>query len=440
MTRQTLGALLILGLVLSVAQASDVGVHRLPNGVTVLTMPAEWNRIVAVSAVVDAGARHDPRKQSGLAHLTVSMLPQGTTTRTATELAEVVDGNGIKLGTEITHDYAHVYVTTIDSRLDIGLEVLADVLQNPSFNSKRLLEVQRIAHETLEARADDPFHTPVSRARTMLFNGHPYARDVEGTEEGVDRVTAAHLVKFHTERYVGQGTVIAIVGDFSPDDAVDRLTELLSEYPEGPATPAPPLPPPPPEQEPVKLFADVEPAYLAIGFPAPSERDGDLAVMAVLDALVGMGSGSRLSSRLGEDGAGLAEKIGSVCRCGYEVSTFMVFASTESADETVFAIEREFAELSSEPVPDAELTEAKNRLIGRHVITGQTNLVRALRLAVPELLGLGFDHAESFLAEVNRVDKDDIMRVASEWLRKPATVIVYPGKSSIPQRAIREGI
>ena len=77
------------------ASAGDVGRHRLSNGVTVLTMPGEWNRIVAISVMVDAGSKRDPIKLPGLANLTNAMLIQGTTARTAPELAELTDSAGL---------------------------------------------------------------------------------------------------------------------------------------------------------------------------------------------------------------------------------------------------------------------------------------------------------------------------------------------------------
>jgi zinc protease len=421
-----------------VAYAAGVGVHRLPNGVTVLTMPSEWNRIVAVSVMVDAGSKHDPPKLAGLAYLTASMLPQGTATRSAAQLAAFVDSSGISLGTETTHDYAHIYVTTIDSRLDDGLEIITDVLQHPAFDEKRLLDAQRVAHDRLDAREDDPFNTPFTRVSSMIFDSHPYALPVEGTTSGIDRITAPQLIKFHDQRYVGGSTVIAVVGNFSTDHVLDRLAALLKDYPSGNApAAASELPAPPSEPQTVEIYADVDEAYLAMGFTAPSAGSDDYPVIAVIDALMGVGSASRLNVTLGPQGSDLVDAVGSRCMCWFEASAFIMYASTSFPGETVKAFEAAVEQLANEPAAGEELSDAKNRVIGRYVIAGQTNLVRAARLAVSELEGLGYEAADSFLSEVNRVDKNDIMRVASQWLRKPATVIVYPGKASAPARTTR---
>jgi predicted Zn-dependent peptidase len=418
----------------------DVGRHKLSCGATLLTMPADWNRIVAITAVIDAGSLHDPDKLPGLANLTRSMLLQGTTTRTAPELAELVDSAGLTIGTDISVDNATVYVTAIDSELDLALEVLADVLQRPAFDESRLLEEQRAVYDALAAQQDDPFAAPFEKLGEILFGKHPMGRMPHGTTEGISRITPVHLIKFHSERYVGPRTVISVVGNFDVKDVVRRLDELMSDYPS--ALPPPPKPPAVTFEGPksTKIYKDVDESYIARGFLAPPADHPDFAAFEVMDAIIGLGTGSRLSRSLGEAGANVSRTYGAYCRCGQRVSAFVMYASTDDPDTTLDLIDDELSSLMTEVVSDEELAMAKNRMHGRHERQGQTNLVRAARLASYELAGLGFDFADSFLTAVNRVDKDDILRVASEWLTKPATVVVQPGETAPPSGRKRAGI
>ena len=431
----TLALLLAAALVAAPAHAGDVQRHRLSNGVTVLTMPAHWNRIVAVSVMVDAGSRRDPPGLEGLAGITNTLLIQGTTTRSAAELAELVDGSGLSLGSEVTQDYSHVHITAIDSQLDLALDVIADVLRRPAFEEKRLLDAQRVAHDVLDDKKDDPFHEPASRVEKMLFDGHPYAIPPQGTPEGIDRITVGDVVRFHTERYVGESTVIAVVGNFDPKQVVRRLEELLADYPRGTAETFEPPPVQRSGSDTWKVFKDVDEAYVALGFHAPPSGDSDYAAIRTLDALLGLGRNSRLSRVLGPDGSGVARKVGSYCRCREAGSAFIVYGAGDDAVAVRDGILSEVERLKTEPVSDEELAAAVNQIIGRQVIAGQTNLVRAARLASYELAGLGFGFADAFLDAVKRVDKDDVMRVASEWLREPVTASVLPGRSAAPRRA-----
>lgn len=422
------------------AQGGDVGRHTLSNGIRVLTMPAEWNRIVAVSVMVDAGSKHDPRKLNGLAYITNSLLTQGTTTMSAIELAEYTDSRGIELGTELTHDLASVYVTSIDSQLDVALEVLADVLQNPAFDERRLLEEQRIAHEALQNEQRDPYSAPFRRIDETLFGKHPYAVPARGTEKGLDRITARHVVDFHQRRYVAGSTVISVVGNFSPRDVVDRLEELFADYPEGTASETE-FPEAFGGGKDFNVFKDVDEAALGMGFVAPSSGHEDYAALRVAVTILGEGNGSRLQSALGPRGADLTESTGSYCMCRDEISLVALYAIAEEIDEAHDIIVDVLHGLSTEPVTDEELARARSFVVGRQAVSGQTNLVRAGRLAAYELAGHGFQE-DAFLRAVNRVDKDDVIRVASEWFVKPVTVVVRPGKSAAPQsgKPARAGI
>lgn len=426
--------LLLAGLLAAVpAMGGDlVKQQRLSNGITVVLMPAEWNRIVAVSAMVDAGSKHDPPKLSGLAMLTSRMLVQGTTTRTAAELAELVDSSGVQLGTETTEDYASVYVTAIDTQLDIALEVLSDVLIRPAFDGKRLLDEQRVAHEALDSRELDPLYAAIGQATKLLYAEHPYALPVVGTPKSIDRISPEHLVKFHANRYTGGNTVISVVGNFSIDGVIESLERLFADYPEG-RSPEPVFPElKSPDDAVVEIYRDVEDAYVVMGFHAPPHNESDYATLRVINAILGDGSGTRLQEVMGPKGADVAVSTGSFCNCRHEGSAYILYAIAKDADMVIETMHGEIERLASEPVTDEELDIAAHRIEGAHVIRGQTNIVRAGRLALYGLMDLGLDYSKSFLDAVNRVDKDDVTRVASKWLKKPVTVIVRPGRSATP--------
>lgn len=416
------------------AGAAEVGKERLGNGITVLTQPAEWNRIVAISVMVDAGSKHDPPKRAGLAYLTNRLLLQGTTTRSAVELAELVDSHGIRIGSEVSEDYSQIHVTAIDSQFDLALEIMADVLMNPAFEEKRLLDAQRGAHDALDARELDPLSSTFAKAGETIFGKHPYANPVQGTTNGIDRVRAKDVIDFHSRRYVGGSTVIGIVGNFSPDHALDRLKELLADYPEGkaPETKFPKVSVG--DGKTVTVYKDVELGHVVTGFLVPGAGTSEGTAARVLSVLLGGGSGSRIGAALGDAGAGIADVAGAVCLCREEQSVIVAYASTDDVDQSLELIDAEIERLRTEPVTDEELESAKNRLAGQILVKGQSNIVKASRLASYELAGLGYDYMSSFLRDVDRVDKDDIVNVASRWLEKPVTIIVRPGASATPKR------
>lgn len=408
--------------------ARELGKHRLPNGITVITEPAEWNRIVAVSVVVGAGSKHDPLKLRGLAALTNGLLTEGTTAMAPLEMAELLDGSGVTIGTEVTEDYAEVHATAIDRHVDVALEVLADVLVHPAFDAARILEAQGHAHDQLEYESSDPFTRNFRMASEMLFGKHPYAFPVAGTPDGIDRISRRDVAAFHSTWYVAGNTVVSVVGKFSEDHVIDRLGELLSEYPEGsPKSMA--LPQVEPASRRTKiLYRDTPESYVTIGFLAPAIGAEDYASLRVADEILGDGEWSRLGTTLGAPDAAFANHYGSVYFSGQEHSALMVYASTDDVERTMEILTDEVAKLRTEPVSEEELEVARNRLAGRLLIQGQSNLVRAARYGAYELAGLGAEYGDQYLKEVARVGAGDVLDAAREYLDEPATVIVRPGK------------
>ncbi len=89
--------------------------------------------------------------------------------------------------------------------------------------------------------------------------------------------------------------------------------------------------------------------------------------------------------------------------------------------------------MRSEAVPGDELAQAKGRLIGQIVLSGQTNLERARRLATGEVAGLGLGFTDEFLRRIEAVGAADVQRAAAKYLTNPVTVILRPGKVSRTQ-------
>lgn len=426
----TYALLLFCAWLLVVPSRAAVTTVRLANGITVVAQPNTWNRIVAVCALVEAGSKFDPPDLRGLANITANLLLTGTQTRTAHEIADLTDRSGISLDAVTTEDYAEISVTSMDSQFDTALDVLASVMVRPSFEKGELLEQKRLALGELEGEVDRAFDRTYSRVNELLFGTHPYAYPVVGTRSGVEAISRTDILDFYAERYVSRGTVIAVVGNFSPDDVIKRIASLFADYPDRkPRRPTfPALPPSRPRRS--EFFKDVALGYVHVGFLAPSIRENDFASVRVLDGLLGNGVSSRLFLALGEDGAGVADVAGSFFPGRQEHGRYVIFASTGDVDRALEIVGRQIEAVKSERVSAEDLARAKNRVIGELVVRKQTNHERARVLAWAELLGLGPDYVEAYRGDVERVTAGDVMDAARKYLVNGATVITRPGKKA----------
>jgi predicted Zn-dependent peptidase len=230
------------------------------------------------------------------------------------------------------------------------------------------------------------------------------------------------------------------VGDFSEKQAVDSLEELLSEYPRGRAK-KPSMPTVRrAAREADEIYMDAPESRLSVGYLVPPAPHKDYAALRVLTSLLAGNAGTRLNDALGDDGAGVSSDVDAYCFCADEQSAIVVAVGTSDVDVATAVIETEAARLRAEPVSEGELRIARNRLEGNVVVRSQTNLARALRLSIDYLATDRVDAVDTYLEQVSRVSRDDVLRVAREYLVAPVVAALHPGRTVRSERSARRGI
>jgi len=416
------------------ASADKVVKRRLGNGVTLVVVTSPWNSVAAVSVVVDAGSKYDPPELRGLARVTNEFLISGTTTMPRAELEDTVDSRGIKLGTYTTEDFAEVYAVATVDQFDAALDVISSLIAQPAFDAHELPRAQRQAFEEQDRSQDDPFESCYTKLNELLFAGHPYAFPAHGTREGVSAVTRDDVLRFYGDRYRGGNIVVAVVGNIPADEAMRELGERFAACMSGRAARrAFPVTAP---AEPVQFefHRDVEQGYVTVGFAVPPAGSDDCAAVRVLSSVLGEGKtrAGRVEEALSK-GAGDSDMVGAFCPERIEQGRLVLYASSPDLSGTAETLQRVVERVRTEAVPGDELAQAKGRLIGQLVLSGQANLERARRLATGEIAGLGLGFTDEFLRRIEAVGAADVQRAAAKYLTNPVTVILRPGKVSRTQ-------
>jgi len=415
-------------------QAGDVVKRRLGNGVTLIAVPSPWNKVLAVSVLVDAGSKHDPPGLSGLARVTAELLLSGATTIPRAEIEETVDDRGIRLGSYTTEDFTEIYVVSTIDQFDAAIDVLSALVTQPAFDGRDLPIVQRRVVEDQERALNDPFAACYARLNEILFEGHPYAVPPSGTKSGVAALTRDHVTRFYADRYRGGNIVVTAVGDFREDEAMRKLGACFAACASGRVPPRGiPLKQP---KEPVsyEFHRDVSRGCVTIGFATPPMGSHDGAAVRVLASVLGEGKAARgrIRDALPPDDAS-SSQAGVLNPEGVEQGRLVLFASTADVDAAAAALGEIIERLRSERVPDAELAEAKERLLGQMALAGQRNIERAGRLGIGEIARLGHDSSDRLARSIEAVSAEDVRRAAVKYLSNPVTVTLRPGRVSRTQ-------
>jgi predicted Zn-dependent peptidase len=400
--------------------------YVLDNGLVLLVKENHANRIVATKLLVRIGAGSEASSAVGIRNFVQRTLLKGTDQRTAEEIAFETDSKGISISTGVADDYMWVTVVSTREFFTDGMEILADLVQHPTFPDGEVEAERRRILEEIRAQEDDPFTETLLLFKKGVYGDHPYGYNPLGTEESVRKIGREDLRRFHERRYVPNRMVMAVVGDVRADEAKEWVERSFRGFPSRE----------PPEEPEFGLLTERailskekerEQSFLLIGFQAAPVTSRDYPALKVLNSILGGGSGSRLFEKLREE-RGLAYAVGSFYPTRMETSYLAAYIGTAPPNEEAVRerILEEFNDLKSAPVPEEELTRSKNRILGEFELDHESNERQATYLAWYEAIGMGYGYDEEYPVEVERVTPDDVQRVARKYFVQPVTARVGP--------------
>lgn len=402
---------------------------ELPNGLTLLVLRRSNLPIVSVSTVVRAGSAHAPAGKGGLADLTAAMLRRGTATRTAPQIASAIDFVGGSLETGAGLESSQAELSVLKKDLDLGLTLLADVLQRPSFPQVELDRLKEEREAALTAALDDANEVVRMAFTRSLLGGHPYGRQATVTSlKGLQR---SDLTRFYETYYRPNNTFMAVVGDITPDEARERFTKAFGGWKARPV-PQVAIAAPKAVERPQVVLVDmpVNQSFIRLGHMGVARNTPDYFPLMVMNFILGGGFTSRLNQSI-RDRQGLAYGASSGLGMNLFGGTFHTGVETKS-ESTVKALQSLLAEIRTiqdQPVSPSELAFAQDYLTGSFPLRFETNDDLAREVLNIEFFGLPADYLSTYQARVRAVTAEEIQQVARKYLHPDRYQLVVVAKA-----------
>ncbi|MEJ7812640.1 MAG: pitrilysin family protein, partial [Gemmatimonadaceae bacterium] len=348
-------------------EEARVRVYRTGQGIPILVRRKGGAPLIHLGVYALGGASDEAPARAGMTSLMVRTAIKGTERRTAAQIAEDSELLGGSVGGAAGAENFGWAISVPSVYADAALELLADVIQHPTFPDDALQTERAVAIADLELLRDDMYRFPVRLMTQTAFAGHSYGVPASGTEASLAAVNADDLRQWHRTRMLAAPAVIAVVGDVEPDEiaaAVAKCFPLLH-----PATPheldAPRWPA---EARLAVEQREKAQTALALGFPAPARGDDD-RFAAHLIAGVASGLGGRFFDEL-RDRQSLAYTVSAYSSERRLAGMFVAYIATSPEKEDVArdGLLAEFAKLREQLVTDEELTRAKEYAIGTYAI------------------------------------------------------------------------
>jgi zinc protease len=408
----------------------------LPNGLHLIVL--EDRRLPQISfeiIIPGAGGYFDAPDRLGVAAFTASMMREGTTARTSQQIAEQIDSMaaGLSASTGASSWSASISGSSLTEHFDRLLALTADVLLHPTFPQEELDRYkQRTRAGLVQQRTSPQFLANELYAR-ILFGPHPGSR-VSPTLESLDKAGRDALVAWHRERYVPDHAAIAVAGDISLAEARARLESALSGWKK--AGVPKPVVENPTDLAGARIAMVARPnsvqTSLYVGTQSINRTSPDHPAFVVANRVIGGGSSARLYNNLREQkgytyGAYSGLSAG-LYRGSWQATTDVRTEVTAPAiDEILGEIER----LRREPVPEAELQEAKRAMVASF----------ALSLESPETVinyyitrwqyGLAADYWDKYPERLMAVTAGEVQAIAKKYLDPARLQLVAVGDAKI---------
>lgn len=399
---------------------------QLSNRLVLLLSEEHSLPFVTIQLLIGAGSRRDPLGEEGLANLTARGLLQGTSRRAVTEINKELDFWGASLQSSADKDYINLSLKVLKKDIDKGFDLFMEVLTQPTFPEDEIRrEIEKIM-AAIESAEDQPREVGQKAFQKALFLSTPYGHPVQGTKESVPRLTREALVGFYRSYYHPNNSVLAVVGDITPEEVKTKLLTRLEQWPLANIAETSFPKEYSLEQKIITIHRDISQANIILGHIGVKRDNPDYYALSVMNYILG---GGGFSSRLMEgirSKRGLAYAVTSFFDPGTLPGSFQVILQTKNstAREAISLVIEQMRRIQAEQVTEKELEAAKKYLIGSFPMRLNTQGKIANFLTLVEYYGLGLDYPEKYPSFITSLTREKVQRVAREYLHPEQYILV----------------
>jgi zinc protease len=412
-------------------------VRTLPNGMQVIAVLHHEQPAVSMRLLVRTGSVQDPPGKVGVASLAASLLDQGTTTKSAEQIADEIDFIGGALGTGSGSDLTFVNVIVMKDSFPLGMNLLSDVVRNPAFAAEEIERQKQQAISSLQVSGNDPDYVASVLFERLVYGFHPYGLPNSGTPETLAGITRADLQDYHRRYFVPNNMVLAVVGDVTGDEAFAAAERVFGGWPRAEVPAVKVVDPPQPTRRIVVVDKpDAVQTEIRVGQLGIPRKHNDYMAYDLAVKILG-GEGANRLHRVLRSERGLTYGAQADAETRKQAGHFVAETDTrtETTGETLRLTVDEVARLQRERVSERELSDAQAYLAGSFPLTIETPNDIATQVLNVVFYELPVGEIGTFRERVQAVTPDDIQRVAKQYVRPDLLSVVLVGDASsfVPQ-------
>jgi zinc protease len=381
------------------------------GGIKVLLKRRPNSPTVASGLFIKGGARNIDEKTAGIERLMLATAVEAGKNTPRTTVRRELSRTGSSITTGISNDFSVISLATTRPDLDRTFEIFADVALNPVFAEEDLKRNREQLLAALRESGSTPEAALVNLENRIVYAGHPYANDVNGTPATIASFTAADLRAYHTKMMETSRLLFVFVGDIEPEKLKSMITAKFGKLPRGSY-----------KDEPIPAIQfnggsldavqrNLPTNYVKGTFAAPSLANPDYHAMRVAMSLLQTLVYQEVRGRLQLSYAPDADMD------NFAANTANISVSTTDPNAATAAMLRQMRFLQENLLRPEIIDEVAAFFLTRYYMGQETSAAQAVEIARYELIGGGWRNAFEFINGVKKVTPQDLRSVSNKYMR-----------------------
>ena len=417
----------------------------LANGMELIVARRSAVPVVNIRMSLDAGYASDQFGELGTSSLAMTMLDEGTKSRSSLEISDELARLGARFNAGADIDASTVGISALKENLDASLDIFADIILHPSFPENELERLRRMRIARIQQEKTQPVRLAIRVFPKLLYGaGHSYSMPLtgSGTEKSVNRISRDSLVDYHRTWFRPNNATMIVAGDTSMAEMKPKLERLFRKWEAG-TTPA-------------KNVADVslrdaeqvylidrpgsEQSIIIAGNIAPAVSDGNEIAVETMNEIIGGSFTSRINMNLREDKA-WSYGARTLLLDTKAQRPFIAYApvQTDKTMESMAEIKRELVEyLGDSPATAEEINKVKSN--NTLSLPGRWETASAVLRDIGEIVtyDLPDDYWDTYADSVRNVSAAQIGEAAEAVIKPDNLIWVVVGDREKIESRVRE--
>lgn len=396
-------------------QGTELALEQLPNGLRMVHLESQGH-VCYIALMVRLGSRDEQPEDYGLSHLLEHMLFKGTRCRSAYQVSNRLESVGGDLNAYTSKEELVVQAALLPRDLQRGLELVADVVVNPTFPPRELARERDVVLEEIASYRDAPSEQILDDFEVMLFATPALGHPILGDRRRVVRFTSEDLHRLHAAFFRASNMVLATAGPLKAERVFTQARKYFSAVPTGS------LPPMRPQAQFTCPRVQWHPksttqAHCVVGGQAISMLDPHYTPLALLlNVMAGDASNARLNRILREH-RGLIYQLDGALTTYMDLGFYAIYFGTEARHlrSALRLVAQEFDALCQSPLGCLQLSQAKRQYIGQ-LYMGADNIEAAMLLTARRVLeALPMVSLQQAVEEVHAVTAQQLLELAQHY-------------------------